>query len=86
VDFAQPSGSRVSAVYVRGEAIRKDKSYAIGTNAGMARGLHRYTAFTQGQDVVTHDLQVNELVEKAFAKMGTVRAPRLGNITLQGKE
>jgi 2',3'-cyclic-nucleotide 2'-phosphodiesterase (5'-nucleotidase family) len=86
VDFAQPSGSRVSAVYVRGEAIRKDKSYSIGTNAGMARGLHRYTAFTKGQDVVIHDIQVNELVERAFAKMGTVRSPRLGDITLQGKD
>ena len=86
VDFSQPSGSRVSAVYVRGEAIRKDKSYTIGTNAGMARGLHRYTAFTQGQDVVIHDLQINKLVEKAFAKMITVRPPRLGDITLQGKE
>src|SRR5690606_12173844 len=49
VDFAQPSGSRVSSVYVRGEALREDKSYPIGTNAGMARGLHRYTAFTKGQ-------------------------------------
>jgi 2',3'-cyclic-nucleotide 2'-phosphodiesterase (5'-nucleotidase family) len=86
VDFAQPSGSRVSAVYVRGEAIRKDKSYPIGTHAGMARGLHRYTAFAKGRDVVIHDLQVNELVEKAFAKMGTVRSPRLGDITLQGKD
>jgi 5'-nucleotidase / UDP-sugar diphosphatase len=86
VDFAQPSGSRVSAVYVRGEPIRKDKHYPIGTNAGMARGLHRYTAFTKGQDVVIHDLQVNELVEKAFAKMGTVRPPKLGDITLQGKD
>ncbi|MHB8122141.1 MAG: bifunctional metallophosphatase/5'-nucleotidase [Desulfuromonadaceae bacterium] len=86
LDFAQPSGSRVSAVHVRGEALRKDKSYAIGTNAGMAGGLHRYTAFTQGQDVVIHDIQVNELVERAFAKMGTVRPPSLGDITLQGKE
>ncbi|MHB1398212.1 MAG: bifunctional metallophosphatase/5'-nucleotidase [Trichloromonadaceae bacterium] len=85
VDFTQPSGSRVAAVFVRGEAIQKDKSYRIGTNAGMARGLHRYTAFTKGQEVVIHNLQVNELVEKAFAKMGTVRAPRLGDITLQGK-
>jgi 2',3'-cyclic-nucleotide 2'-phosphodiesterase (5'-nucleotidase family) len=86
VDFAQPSGSRVSAVYVRGKALRKDKIYFIGTNAGMARGLHRYTAFTKGQDVVIHDLQVNELVERAFAKMSTVRSPRLGDITLQGKD
>jgi 5'-nucleotidase / UDP-sugar diphosphatase len=86
VDFAQPSGSRVSAVYVRGEAIRKDKSYSVGTNAGMARGLHRYMAFTKGRDVVIHDIQVNELVERAFAKMGTVRPPRLGDTTLQGKD
>ncbi len=86
VDFAQPSGRRVSAVFVRGEALRKDKSYPIGTNAGMARGLHRYKAFSKGRDVVIHDLQVNELVERAFAKMGTVRPPGLGDITLQGKE
>ena len=86
VDFAQPSGSRVSDVYVRNEALLKDKSYLIGTNAGMAGGLHRYTAFAKGQDVVVHDLQVNELVEKAFAKMGTVRSPALGDITLRGKD
>jgi 2',3'-cyclic-nucleotide 2'-phosphodiesterase (5'-nucleotidase family) len=86
VDFAQPSGSRVSSVYVRGDVIRKDKSYLIGTNVGMASGLHRYTAFIKGRDVVIHDLQVNELVERAFAKMGTVRPPRLGDITLQGKD
>jgi len=86
VDFSQPPGSRVTAVQVRNEAIQKDKNYRIGTNAGMARGLHRYTAFTKGQEVVIHDLQVNELVEKAFAKMGTVRPPGLGDITLQGKD
>ena len=85
LDFTQPSGSRVSAVYVRSEAIRKDENYFIGTNAGMARGLHRYKAFTKGQDVVIHDIQVNELVEKAFAKMGMVKPPRLGDITFQGK-
>ena len=83
VDFQKPAYSRVSAVYVRGKAIQKDKSYLIGTNAGMARGLHRYTAFTEGQDVLIHDIQVNELVEKAFIKMGTVRPPKLGDITLQ---
>ena len=86
VDFAQPSGSRVSAVYVRGEAIRKDKSYHIGTNAGMARGLHKYTAFTQGQDVVIHDIQVNELAERAFANMGSGNPPRSGVTTLTCKE
>jgi hypothetical protein len=75
----------VSAVYVRGEAIRKDKNYFIGTNAGMARGLHKYTAFMQGRDVVIHDIRINEIVERAFAKMGTVKPPRLGDITLQGK-
>lgn len=86
VDFSQPSGSRVSTVYVRNEVLLKDKSYIIATNAGMARGLHRYKAFTKGRDVVIHDLQVNELVEKAFAEMGTVRSPGLGDITLHGKE
>jgi hypothetical protein len=48
--------------------------------------LHKYTAFKQGPNVVIHDIQVSELVEKAFAKMGTVRSPRLGDITLQGKD
>jgi 5'-nucleotidase / UDP-sugar diphosphatase len=86
VDFVQPSGSRVSGVYVRGEAVRKDKNYSIGTNAGMAGGLHRYTAFTKGQNVVIHDLQINELVEKVFIKMGTVMLPVLGDIILQGKQ
>jgi 5'-nucleotidase / UDP-sugar diphosphatase len=76
----------VSGVYVRGEAVRKDKNYLIGTNAGMARGLHKYTAFTQGQDVVIHEIQINERVERAFAKMGTVRSPRSGEIILQGKD
>jgi hypothetical protein len=52
----------------------------------MARGLHRYQAFTEGQHVETHDIQVNQLVERAFARMGTVRAPRIGDIVLKGKE
>jgi 5'-nucleotidase / UDP-sugar diphosphatase len=86
VDFSQPPGSRVSGVLVRGTPIQMDRLYPVGTNAGMARGLHRYQAFTEGQHVETHDIQVNQLVERAFARMGTVRAPRIGDIVLKGKE
>jgi hypothetical protein len=50
----------------------------------MARGLLQYMAFTQGQDVVIHDLQVNQLVEGAFAKTGTLRPLKSGDITIQG--
>jgi 5'-nucleotidase / UDP-sugar diphosphatase len=86
VDFSQPAGSRVSDVLVRGTQIQMDRLYPVGTNAGMARGLHRYQAFTEGQDVEVHDIQVNQLVERAFARMGTVRAPQMGDIDLKGIE
>jgi 5'-nucleotidase / UDP-sugar diphosphatase len=86
VDFSQPPGRRISDVLVRGTPIQKDRLYLVGTNAGMARGLHRYQAFTEGLDVEVHDIQVNQLVERAFARMGTVRAPRRGDIDLKGKE
>jgi hypothetical protein len=52
----------------------------------MARGLHRYKSFTEGQNVETHEVQVNQVVEQALRRMGVVRAPRLGDIVLQGLE
>jgi 5'-nucleotidase / UDP-sugar diphosphatase len=82
VDLTQAPGRRVSDVYVKGQPISLDRSYLIATHSGMARGLHRYAAFMSGQDMAIHDLQVNELVERALRKMGTVRPPRLGDITL----
>jgi len=69
--------------------VPQSMAYAILAGLPLQVGLcgrHWYTAFTKGQGVVIHDLQVNELVERAFAKMGMVRPPRLGDITLQGKD
>jgi 5'-nucleotidase / UDP-sugar diphosphatase len=86
LDFNQPLGSRVSEVDVRGMPIQRDHSYLVVTNAGMARGLHQYTPFTEGQDRKVHDIQVNELVEKAFKQMRTVNPPDTGNIHLVAKE
>ena len=86
IDLTKASGHRVSGVYVRGEPIDISRSYFIATNAGMARGLHRYKGFTKGQDTVIHDVQVNELVERIFGKIGAVRPPRLGDITVYGAD
>jgi 5'-nucleotidase / UDP-sugar diphosphatase len=83
VDLRQPAGERVSAVRVIGQPLEPEWNYRIATNAGMARGLHNYTAFTDGRDVKEHDVQVNELVEKQMRERGTVYAPRLGDIILE---
>lgn len=84
VDLGEPSGKRVSEVLVGNKPLGVEQTYRIATNAGMSRGLHNYTAFTKGQDVEEHDVQVNELVERRMRKAGTIHAPRLGDITLKG--
>jgi 5'-nucleotidase / UDP-sugar diphosphatase len=85
VDYNQPSGKRIREVSQRGEPLKPDKNYRIATNAGMSRGLHNYSAFKKGQDVQVHDIQVNELVERGMRRMGTVRAPEMGDIVLIGE-
>jgi 5'-nucleotidase / UDP-sugar diphosphatase len=86
VDYRRPPGERVSGVQVGGQPLDRERVYLIATNAGMARGLHRYKSFTEGQNVETHEVQVNQVVEQALRRMGVVRAPHLGDIVLQGSE
>jgi 5'-nucleotidase / UDP-sugar diphosphatase len=83
VDYGQLPGQRVSQVAIQGLPLEADRTYRVATNAGMSRGLHNYTAFTQGQDVQVHEVQVNELVERTMRRMGTVHAPKLGDIVLK---
>jgi 5'-nucleotidase / UDP-sugar diphosphatase len=84
VDFSQPVGERVSGVRVGGEPIAAASAYLIATNAGMSRGLHNYRAFTEGRNVQVHDIQVNELVERAFSERENVHPPQQGDIILKG--
>jgi 5'-nucleotidase / UDP-sugar diphosphatase len=84
VDFSQPAGERVSEVLAAGKPIELEGTYLIATNAGMSRGLHNYTAFTEGRNVQVQEFQVNELVEKSMRDRRQVYPPAMGDIVLKG--
>lgn len=81
-DLRAPIGSRISDILVDGQPLVADRVYDIAANAGIARGLHRYSAFTEGRDRVTHKVSVTEVVEAAFNKQGLIVGPAMDDIRI----
>ena len=79
-DLNAPVGSRVSQVTVGGAVLEPSTAYAIATNVGLFEGLHRYQAFASGQNAVTHDISVTQLVEDGIRHRGILTAPVAGHI------
>ena len=48
----------------------------------IARGLHRYAAFPEGRDRVTHDVTVTEVVENAFKARDALVSPAMTDIRI----
>jgi 5'-nucleotidase / UDP-sugar diphosphatase len=86
LDYNQPIGSRVRDVTIGAAPVQPDRYYPVVTNAGILRGLHNYTEFARGKNIERHDETLAEVVEKAIKKMGTVRLPKLGELTVIAKE
>ena len=81
-DLRAPAGARVRDIVVAGRALVADRVYTVATNAGIARGLHRYTAFTEGRDRRVHEVSVTEAVAQAFRERGTLVAPPMNDIRI----
>lgn len=85
-DLRREIGHRVGEVRVGDQPLDPARRYSVVSHAGMLKGLHRYETLTQGEDVQRQDRSVADLIEAAFRKAGTVRAPALGDVTLFKKD
>ncbi len=81
-DLRDPTGSRISTILVNGQPLIADRIYDVAANAGIARGLHRYAAFPEGRDRVTHDVTVTEVVENAFKARDALVSPAMTDIRI----
>lgn len=82
VDLGKPSGHRISGVRVGDRRLEKDARYRVVTNESMSQGLHRYSAFKEGSDVVVSESSVTDIVEAGLIKRGRIAPPPVGAITL----
>lgn len=82
VDLTRPAGKRIRDVSINGAPLDPNRSYKIVTHNGMSNGLHRYSILKQGRNTVERDETVTDVVEQAFRKAGTVKAPVAGAVTL----
>lgn len=89
-DLNQPTGSRVSNVTIGAdiniptdrETLDKDLFYKVATNVGMLGGLHRYTAFAKGTEIVIHDQSITNLVETSMKEQKYIVIPATGFVRI----
>ncbi|WP_206366600.1 bifunctional UDP-sugar hydrolase/5'-nucleotidase [Sphingobium sp. MP9-4] len=81
-DLNRPAGNRITHAAIDGRAIEPQARYKVATNAGMLDGLHRYTAFAQGEDIHTDERSVTAIVEGALRRMKVVAAPASGAVRI----
>lgn len=82
VDLTRPAGQRIRDVRVGDAPLAPGRAYRAVTHEGMLKGLHRYRSFAAGRDARVLDQSVAEVVEAAFRRRGTVRAPEPGRVRL----
>jgi len=81
-DAARPRGQRVlpGSAMLNGEPIRADAVYRVATNSFLAEGGDGFSAFKQGQNVQTGELD-SVVLKLYFRAKGVVQVPTLGRIT-----
>ncbi len=81
-DAARPQGQRVlpGSAMLNGEPIRADAVYRVATNSFLAEGGDGFSAFKQGNNVQTGELD-SVVLKLYFRAKGVVQVPRLGRIT-----
>ena len=81
-DAARPQGQRVlpGSAMLNGEPIRTDAVYRVATNSFLAEGGDGFSAFKQGNNVQTGELD-SVVLKLYFRAKGVVQVPRLGRIT-----
>lgn len=82
-DLRRPQGQRIGAVRTGTGSLDLKRRYRVATHAGMLGGVHNYDSFAHGEDVQEHEQAVSELVEAAFRRIGTIKAPSLGDIEIR---
>lgn len=82
VDLTKPIKHRIRDVLVGSQALEIGRSYAVMTNGGLLQGTHRQTVFAQGSNIVRDTKSFAAVLESALRARGTLRAPRLGAVTL----
>ena len=82
IDLTRPEGQRIRSVSIGDAVLDPAKVYTVMTNGGMLQGTHRYTTFARGKDIERDEVPFSRVLEEALHAMGTIRAPRLGDITL----
>lgn len=82
VDLTRPIGHRTRDVWVGSQPLDTARIYAVMTTGGLLQGTHRYAAFASGADIVRDEKSFATVLEGALHARRTIRAPRLGAITL----
>ena len=82
IDFRKPIGERVYDIVIEGRSLQPNESYTVATNTGMARGLHRYAAFTKAENKTIHDMTVTDVVAQALKTRNILTAPPMNEVRL----
>ncbi|MBW3127121.1 bifunctional metallophosphatase/5'-nucleotidase [Hymenobacter profundi] len=81
-DLNLPTGQRVSGVRVNGRPLNTDRSYRVVTHSGMLTGIHHYTTFAEGRNILKRDQGVTDVVEVGLRRRGTVVPPKLAAVRI----
>ncbi len=81
-DLGRPAGQRVSGVEVNGQPLAATRAYRVVTHNGMLSGIHRYTTFAQGQQIIKLDKGVTDVVEAGLRRRGKVAPPELARVQI----
>ncbi len=82
IDLTKPVGRRIRDVWVGNSPLVTGHSYSVVINGALLQGTHRYTVFAKGADIVTDKKPFATVLEDALRAKRTVRAPRMGAVTL----
>lgn len=82
-DLRRSAGQRVRDISVLNSPLDPSRRYRVAVNAGFLEGLHKFTTFANGNDVVRRDQRIADVVTDAFRKAGTVRVPALGDVKVE---
>ncbi|WP_281884442.1 5'-nucleotidase C-terminal domain-containing protein [Paenibacillus sp. YYML68] len=81
-DAAQPKGSRVTAVLVKGQPLDLNKTYVLATNDFMAAGGDNYTMF-KSQPLLNDYSSLEESLITHIRKLGMINAAVEGRIKVK---
>ena len=82
VDLGKRRDHRISAVTVGEHALDDTAQYRAVTTSGLLQGTHRQATFSDGAAIVRDPRSSIAVLEDGMRRLGTIRSPRLGAITI----